>query len=317
MKIIWNKDFQLHNATDHHENAGRLPFMEGHSDTPLPDGEQYLTLFHPQEYIEEVRRCSANGEMLNPETYTCKESYKAACAAVSASVLASDTRGFAMVRPPGHHAFRDNGLGYCIFNNMAIATEYQRKKGKRVLIVDIDGHYGEGIMEAYYDTDEVMYFSLHQFPAYPFAGKANEIGKDKGKGYTINAPMPPSSGDDLLLESLDLVLPFLKKFNPDIVGVCAGFDGHKKDPILALDFTEYGFHHFAKVLSENFDDIFAILEGGYDPKSLESSVHAFIAGINGQTVNDLPDPSKSTPEAIFNWVDDRETLQNLLSKIWK
>jgi acetoin utilization deacetylase AcuC-like enzyme len=208
-------------------------------------------------------------------------SFEAACSAVGLSVLAAEKGDFAVVRPPGHHAKEDRADGFCLFNNMAIATQKLVNEGKKVFILDIDGHHGDGTQEIFYGSDRVLFCSVHQQYAYPWSGQADETGEGKGLGYTMNFPLPANSGDSQLMEAVDLAIARAKKFKPDAVGVSAGFDGYKEDRFLDLRYTLDGYYQVGKKLSESFGPIFAVLEGGYH-LDIPACTEHFIKGINRQ-----------------------------------
>jgi len=189
---------------------------------------------------------------------------------------------FAFPRPPGHHAESSQAMGFCLFNNIAIAAEYLiKKKGlKRVAIVDIDVHHGNGTQHSFYERDDVFYISSHRFPFYPGTGAESETGKGLGRGYTLNLPYGELSDDDDYKEGyIDRITPALEAYKPEFILVSAGFDAHERDPLGGMKITKQGFHMMSKVL---FDvavkfcggKIVFVLEGGYDMKGLQEGVEA-------------------------------------------
>ncbi len=281
MKPITNKIFLEHDTGMHPENAKRIENL-GFAESDVPDGEEFLELFHTRHYIDRVKDLSSKGALLDPDTMTSQGSYNAAVHAVGATVKASETGGFAIVRPPGHHAHPDRSSGFCLFNNISIAVKKLVDEGKRVLIFDFDGHLGDGTMKFFYSSDKVMYWSLHQYPAFPGLGNVEEIGEGVGKGFTIPIPLPKDSGDDIFLDAIKRTLPIAKRFNPDIVAVSAGFDAHQHDPVLDLRISLNPFYEVGKMLKENFKDVFATLEGGYNVEILSKCIHNFLDGVNGK-----------------------------------
>jgi acetoin utilization deacetylase AcuC-like enzyme len=232
------------------------------------------------------------------DTAVSEKSFEAAIHAVTATIMASKTNDFALVRPPGHHSHPSSSGGFCIFNNIALAAKKLVDEGKKVFILDFDGHLGDGTEKFFYNSNKVLYWSLHQSPAFPGGGAIDEIGGGEGKSYTINVPMPPGSGDDILLKSINRFIPLAKKFKPDVVGVSAGFDGHHADPLLSLNFSMNAYYEIGKTLRQNFKNIFATLEGGYNTNFLPKCIHNFIAGINGEDIKFKEESTKSDAEII-------------------
>ncbi len=284
MKIIYNDIFLLHNTGHHPENKSRLKEFKNLVSEDVIDGLPFVKLVHNGQYIDDVEQKCKLGIGLDGDTICSEMSFKAALAAAGASVMASERGDFALVRPPGHHSYPGKGTGFCIFNNIAIATQNLVNQGKRVLIIDFDGHYGDGTSSIFYSTDSVLFFSMHEHPAFPGTGSHNLTGKDKGEGFNINVPLPPGAGDDLFMDAFNTFLPVMKQFNPDIVGVSAGFDSHKSDMLLDLRVSVDSYYKIAQIISKNFTNVFAVLEGGYVPEVLVKGVENFIAGINNQPI---------------------------------
>ncbi|MEQ1746541.1 MAG: histone deacetylase [Saprospiraceae bacterium] len=320
MNIIYHPSVLDHDTgTSHPENRRRILGFGNLVPTPgIPDGEQYLHLVHPKKHIETVRTRCAAAESLDGDTHTSVGSFGAAVSAVGATMLAMERGDFALVRPPGHHAYRDAARGFCLFNNVAVAAQKAVEDGKRVLILDFDGHLGDGTMDIFYQTDQVLYWSLHQYPAYPGNGSPVEIGAGKGKGFTVNCPLPGGSGDDIFRHSVEYMLPVAVQFQPDVVAVSAGFDAHQFDPLLQLRATGNFFHWIGKILQNTFPDkLFAVLEGGYNTEELPGCVRNFVAGVNGETI---PHPETPTTSGLRIWETYELYLHQaagLLMKYWK
>ena len=281
MKLIYNKIFLEHDTGTHPENAERLRALGDLMETEINSGERYLKLIHTGDYIERVKNACLSGQPLDPETITSPGSYQAAIHAVGAAVMASETNDFALVRPPGHHAYPSRASGFCLFNNIAIAVQNLVNNNKRVMILDFDGHLGDGTYHIFKETDQVLFWSLHQYPAFPGQGTENDIGTGKGRGFSINVPLPPHSGDDIFQKAIEEFLPIAKKFNPDVVAVSAGFDAHQSDHMLDLRFSLNSYYYIGKLLSREFKNVFAVLEGGYELDPLSKCLYSFLDGING------------------------------------
>jgi len=284
MKLIYNKIFLEHDTGMHPENKKRLESLGNIPETEIKDEEKYLELVHTKDYIKHVKETCKTKNRLDQDTVTSKKTYEAAIKAVKATIMASQTNDFALVRPPGHHAYPDHSSGFCIFNNIAIATQKLVNEGKKVLIFDFDGHLGDGTVKIFYNTDKVLYWSLHQYPAFPGEGTEDQIGEGPGKGFTINCPLPKGTGDDLYIDTINRFLPIAKQFKPDVIAVSAGFDAHKEDLLLDLRLSTSVYHKIGNILSKNFKNIFATLEGGYNTIVFPKCVYNFIDGINNKPI---------------------------------
>jgi len=280
MDVFFDPLFLKHDTGSHPENAGRLNLILGALGDKFKkprNGEEFLPLVHTLEYIMEVKRmCDSGGGYLDTDTPVSRNSYKAACLAVGAAIDASESGGFAIVRPPGHHAFPGHGSGFCVFNNMAIAALRLAEKGKKVFILDIDIHHGNGTEEIVLNKPNVKFLSIHQAPLYPGTGLAN-----RGKNV-INIPLPPGTGDKDYISVLDRkVVPEIKSFGPDIIGVSVGFDAceHDRGWVAgnAFNLTEKTYSHLREVLKPYKK--FFVLEGGYNPQSILQGSKALMEGL--------------------------------------
>ena len=319
MKIRYHSAVLRHDTGLHPESISRIEAFGPLDADPLAlDAEVWLPLAHDLEYIEKVRMHSAAGLPLDPDTVVSRGSYEAACVAVGLTMQAMDAGDFALVRPPGHHAYRNEAHGFCLFNNIAVAAAKAVAEGKRVLILDFDGHLGDGTMSIFYDSDQVFYWSLHQYPAYPGHGAANEMGVGKGKGYTLNVPLPPGAADDIMLHAIDYMWSIAEQFKPDVVAVSAGFDAHYADPLLQLNASDAFYYKTALRLRETFGGkVFAALEGGYNTEQLPRSVRNFIAGINGEKMA-FPETGMSSGLRVWETYEmNLHYAGSLMSAYWK
>lgn len=319
MKILYHPAVLGHYTGDHPESINRMDYFKDLEELhEVPDGEPYMTLIHPLEYIEKIKHHAETGKQLDGDTHASDESFTAAAAAVGITMKAMEQGDFALIRPPGHHAFADEAHGFCLFNNIAIAAQKAVNEGKKVLILDFDGHLGDGTMDIFYKTDQVFFWSLHQYPAYPGNGYANEIGEGPGKYYTMNVPLPAGSADDILWHAIEYLWPVVLQFNPDVVAVSAGFDAHQFDPMLQLRASANFYYKMGKLLGETFPGkLFAALEGGYNPEELPKCVANFVAGINGE---DMPFHETGTSSGMRVWETYEMHLHvvaGAMSRHWK
>lgn len=318
MELIYNKVFLEHDTGLHPENKKRMEVFGSLKETILENGRKYLELVHTLNYIEQVRKACTNSIPLDADTLTSPGSFKAATHAVAAAVMASQTNNFALVRPPGHHAYSSHGSGFCLFNNIAIACQKLVNEGKKIAIIDIDGHFGDGTCYYFYDCDKVLYCSLHQYPAFPEKGFCDEIGEGKGKGFSVNVPLPPGSSDDLFIKSIsEIIIPIVEQFNPDQVGISAGFDAYRLDPLLNLNISVNSFYKIGGMLQEKFKNLFACLEGGYNLEGLPKCLFNFIDGINGLKMKHDEEMTLSNQSIIDEYNSRMKILFNRLAPYWK
>ena len=279
MEILFNSKFLKHNHGSYAEGPYRIEEFQSQVQEVDRDGEAYITGVHGESYHKMVRDACMQHEVM-AEVNLTPESYEAACSAVGLTLMAAEQGDFAVVRPPGHHAKRERADGFCLFNNIAIAAQHMVNEGKKVFILDIDGHHGDGTQEIFYESDQVLFCSVHQQFAYPWSGHSDETGAGPGKGYTLNFPLANGSGDKELLEVAEKAIARAEDFKPDVVGVSAGFDGYIDDRLLDLRYTLNGYFQVGNRLAASFDHIFAVLEGGYH-LDIPACVQHFIRGVNG------------------------------------
>lgn len=318
MDLLFNDRCLMHETGSHHpENRKRIEVFGQRPSAELPDGSAYLGLIHPEWYILQIEEAARRGMAIDGDTVLSEYSYDAACAAVGAAVKASEQSDFAIVRPPGHHAYASKASGFCLFNNIAIATERLVRQGKKVWILDFDGHLGDGTEAIFYNRNDVLFTSLHQYPAFPHKGFINEIGTGIGAGYTVNLALPAGSGDDIFLRGIEAILPIAEQFAPDVVAVSAGFDAHEHDLLLDLRLSASAYYIIGKMLRERFSNIFAVLEGGYNLEELRRSTLNFQAGINGEKIPYPEKPTESNRNAWDTYEMHVNGLINYLQPHWK
>jgi acetoin utilization deacetylase AcuC-like enzyme len=261
---------------------------------PAATSEQLLRV-HAREHVRRMAEMAGRAAALDPDTYTSPESYEIALLAAGAVVDAveqvmgsSDRAAAALVRPPGHHAERNRAMGFCLFNNAAVGAAHARTLGAgKVAIVDYDVHHGNGTQHIFEDDPQVLYVSLHQFPYYPGSGNANEIGREAGRGFTVNLPLEVGAVDeDYQVAFAEVVIPVLRQFAPDLLIVSAGFDAHERDPLGGMRVTTPAFGAMTRELKQVADEccggrIVAAVEGGYDLAALAGSLDAMLAALNG------------------------------------
>lgn len=257
---------------------------------------EWIGQVHRPEYYEFVAEaCRAGRHLLDEgDTVVCPRSYEVAIAAVDAVLTAADAvmegdiaNAFCAVRPPGHHALPGRAMGFCLFANVAILARYLQKQHgiERIAIVDWDVHHGNGTQDIFYSDPSVLFISLHQFPLWPGSGRADETGEGAGKGFTLNVPLPPGTGEAEYLRQFEsFVLPRVAEFRPEFVLISAGFDAHRDDPLGGLLLTEAGFAQMTRWLKGIAAEhcagrVISCLEGGYNLPALQRSVAAHVTAL--------------------------------------
>ena len=284
LPLISHSSFgRLHPTGSHPERPERLAgVLEAFPDfvEARPATLSELELVHDADYIERVRSASERGEsvLLDPDTICTASSFEVARLAAGAAIQAVEQSGFALVRPPGHHALRNRSMGFCLFNNIAVAARFaQRELGiDRLAILDWDVHHGNGTQDEFWDDEGVLFISIHQWPFYPGSG-----GPGEGNATTLNVPLAAGAGDDEYLERLEEVVePAIRAFEPELLLVSAGFDAAAGDPIGGMSLSEAGFRELGRHASGLAERLALVLEGGYDVESLPLLVGASLEGLS-------------------------------------
>lgn len=279
---------------------------------PVQVPEDVLHNIHDPQYLQFLKSACRKGLHLDADTYTTEASWELALNAAGGATAVASTvwqgtarRGYALTRPPGHHASQSRGMGFCLLNNVSLATEYliQKDNARRIAIVDLDLHHGNGTQDIFWQRGDVLFISTHQSPFYPGTGQLEEQGAGAGKGATVNLPLPPFSGDQAFLACMDqVILPLLDRFSPEMILVSTGFDAHWRDPLGYLLLTGSGYAELVARLARWADlhcegKISLILEGGYDLEAAAACAQAAVATLVGKPWHDFLGPP-AQPESM-------------------
>ena len=294
-----------HDTGGHPEQAARMVAIEqelesrawlGLERVSSPEVERdVLEAVHPPEYVAAIERLAASGGgHLDLDTLASQGSFEAALHSAGGAVALVDALldsaapwGFSAHRPPGHHAERARAMGFCLFNNIAVAALYalERRGVERVLIFDWDVHHGNGTNDIFHASNRVLFASIHQSPLYPGTGPASDVGEGEGRGYTVNLPVPPGSDDGAFVSLVEhVVVPIAHQFAPQLVLISAGYDAHREDPLADCLLTEEGFAAMARTMKRTCAGLGipfgCVLEGGYALGALARSVAATIEALS-------------------------------------
>lgn len=307
--IIWDERYLLHDmGPTHPESPQRLLAIKKVLEEPLWQGKlnflkprlatpEEIGLIHNFDYVKLVEKTAGQTVQLDPDVVTSPHSWEAARLAVGGVLQGVDwilqgegsschplrcRNSFIFVRPPGHHAEQARAMGFCIFNNIAIAAEYalRQPRIKKVLIIDFDVHHGNGTQWAFYERPDVFYISTHRYPFYPGTGAQREEGKGAGKGFTLNIPFPGGEGDEEYAKAFDQeIIPVARDYHPDLILVSAGYDAHRRDPLGGMNVSGEGYRHMSEQIVKLANSVcqgrvLFTLEGGYDLQGLAEGVRA-------------------------------------------
>lgn len=292
---------------------------------PTPPALELLAAVHDEEYLRLLERASQQEQLLDPDTYATRDSWQLALNAAGGAIAIVDQvwdgsakTGFALTRPPGHHATRSRAMGFCLINNVAVAAQHllAEKGAKRVAIVDLDLHHGNGTQDIFWEREDVIYVSIHQAPFYPGTGALFEIGAGPGEGATLNLPIPAFSGDTAYQRLLaEIILPYLDDTHPEMLLVSFGFDTHWRDPLGSMQVSAGGVYKMILALRAWADEncqgrVVVVLEGGYDLEAGKACGQAVAAGLLNDSWDDFLGSSPKNEQ--YSWLETLREAKGML-----
>jgi acetoin utilization deacetylase AcuC-like enzyme len=337
--VIHSDRFAEHRTPPGHpERVERAEVMHGIATTwkqhgrivqpPRPATHVELARVHSDAHLKTIDATAGRAASLDPDTYTSPDSRDvallaagAAIGSVEAIVQSRATRVMALVRPPGHHAERDRPMGFCLYNNVAAAAAHALTLAmERVAIIDYDVHHGNGTQWIFYEDPRVLYVSTHQYPFYPGTGAAEDVGRGKGAGFTVNVPLEAGSTDGDYHEVFKaLVIPVVDQFRPELILLSAGYDAHERDPLARMRLSTAGYAGLTKSLCDAADThchgrVVAVTEGGYDLTALKGCLESTLAVLDGASVPAAAEPLRAATQRSRMAIGQVRSAQ---AKFWK
>ncbi|WGI18163.1 histone deacetylase [Methanonatronarchaeum sp. AMET-Sl] len=314
LNLAYHPSFLKHNTGENHpENPGRVKSILKSFDEnniwpqitkikPKKIDEKTLKKVHTSSHINQIKQiCKTGGGRIGSDTVVDSSSYEVALTACGAlqklvnEAIQKQKNGLALTRPPGHHALPNKSMGFCIFNSISVAAEHALKKLDKVLILDWDVHHGNGTQKIFYENNRLLYISIHQTPLFPGTGDIKETGKNQGEGYNINIPLPSEMEDPDYNYIMDeIIIPKINQYDPELILISAGYDGHRKDPLANMNLTSNAYYQLTKKTKNTGKPIVIALEGGYNHQALQKSINQTINALLNKNPNKTKTISQTT-----------------------